>query len=116
MTSIRRVSDTIVVFPPPNYALPSTPTTEKNIQQAVQGLERILREMETNNPAYHELVQYVGLQQLSYITESEAGTQRLEAMGVTIPPTLRVETEPATSVRDIWSNMPTHPESTPISD
>ena len=60
-----------------------------------------------HNPAYQELEQHAGLQQLSDIIG--AGTQKLESADFTIPPTLRVEAEQDTRVRDPVFNMLIHP-------
>ena len=45
-----RVSNMVVFFPPPNCTLPSMPTAEERVQQAVQELGRTLRDIATNNP------------------------------------------------------------------
>ena len=102
----------VVFLPSPHYTLPSTPTAKENIQQAAMDLGQRLIGMAMNNPAHHELGQHAGLQQLSDINET--GTRKLEAAGVTIPPTPRVETEPDTRVRDPVFNKPTPRECTNI--
>ena len=70
---------------------------EENVQQAARELGQTLIEMVMNNPAYQELGQHVGLQQLS--DTIEAGTQKLETAGTTIP-------QSDTRVREPVFNMP----------